>query len=172
MQDLTVRLAELKRQHAQLSTTFTPEYLTVKQIRNQIEEIEAVLARERERGAQRITNGHLAAVRRENLLRQAFEEEQDRARGISEKLVQYNILKREVETNKSLYVGLIGRLKQTVVSAEVKFSNNRIIDAAEPPARPAKPKWLLNLALAVFLGLGLGIGAAFFREFREATDRS
>ncbi len=172
MQDLTVRLAELKRQDAQLSTTFTPDYPTVKQIRNQIEEIEAVLARERERGAQRITNDYIAAVRRENLLRQAFKEEQKRARGISEKLVQYSILKREVATNKSLYGGLLGRLKQTVVSAELKFSNIRIVDAADPPDRPIRPRLVLNLALAVFLSLGLGIGAAFFQEFLDATDRS
>ena len=145
---------------------------TVKQIRNQIEEIEAVLARERERGAQRITNDYLAAVGRENLLRQAFEEEQKRARQISEKLVQYNMLKREVETNKSLYVGLLGRLKQTVVSAELKFNNIRVVDAADPPGKPVRPRLMLNLALAGFLGLGLGIGGAFFREFLNATDRS
>ena len=165
MQDLTVRLAELKRQDAQLSTTFTPEYPTVKQIRNQIDEIEAVLARERERGAQRITNDYLAAMRRENLLRQAFEGEQKRARQISDKLVQYNILKREVETNRSLYGGLLGRLKQTMVSAELKFSNIRIIDAADPPDRPVRPRLVLNLALAMFLGLGLGLGTAFVQEF-------
>ena len=164
MQDLTVRLAELKRQDAQLSTTFTPDYPMVKQIRNQIDEIEAVLARERERAAQRITNDYLAAVRQENLLRQAFEEEQKRARGISEKLVQHSILKREVETNKSLYGGLLGRLKQTVVSMELKFSNIRIIDAADPPDRPVRPRLVLNLALAVVLGLGLGLGVIFVQE--------
>jgi uncharacterized protein involved in exopolysaccharide biosynthesis len=128
--------------------------------------------RERERGAQRITNDYLAAMRRENLLRQAFEEEQVRARQISDKLVQYNILKREVETNNSLYAGLLGRLKQTVVSAELKFSNIRIVDVADPPDNPVRPRLVLNLALAVFLGLGLGLGTAFVQEFLGNTART
>jgi len=169
MQDLTVRLAELQREHAQLTTTFSADYPKVKQIQSQIDEIEAVLARERERAAQRITNDYVAAERRENLVRQAFEEQQRQANVIAERSVQYNILKREVETNKQLYEGLLQRLKEAGVSAGLKASNIRIVDAAEPPRKPARPKLFLNLALAVILGLGLGVGGAFLQEYLDNT---
>lgn len=169
MQDLTVRLAELQREHAQLATTFTPDYPKVKQIQSQMDEIAAVLARERERAAQRMTNDYLAAVRREKLLQQAFEEQQKQANHIAERSVQYNILKREVDTNKQLYEGLLQRLREAGVSAGLKASNIRIVDAAEPPEKPAKPKLALNLALALTLGLGLGVGAAFLQEYLDNT---
>jgi len=169
MQDLTVRLAELKREHALLATTYTPDYPKVKQVQNQIDEIEGVLAQERERAARRITNDYLAAVRRENLLRQAFEAQQEQANLIAESSVQYNILKREVETNKQLYEGLLQRLKEAGVSAGLKASNIRIVDPAEPPQKPARPRVPLNLALAVILGLGLGVGAAFLQEYLDNT---
>src|SRR5207253_9304703 len=35
LQDLTVRLTELKREYAQVSTTFSPDYPRVKEIRSQ-----------------------------------------------------------------------------------------------------------------------------------------
>lgn len=164
VQDLTVRLAELRREQALLGTTFTPDYPRVKQIQNQVDEIEAVLAREQRRAAQRITNDYLAAGRRESLVQQAFEEQRKQVNLIAGRSVQYNILKREVETNQQLYEGLLQRLKEAGVSAALKASSIRIVDAAEPPGRPARPSLVVNLALATMLGLGLGVGAAFLQE--------
>ena len=100
--DLTVQLTSLQREYAQLSTTFTPDYPKVKQVQSQIKEIEKALERERKHAAQEITNDYLAAVNREKLVRLEFETQQRQANGIAERSVQYNILKREVDTNKDL----------------------------------------------------------------------
>jgi capsular exopolysaccharide synthesis family protein len=169
IQDLSERLAELRRERAQLSTTFNPDYPRVKEIQSQIDEIEASLRDERQRATDRIVNDYSAAVRRENLVQQALGEQQKQIGLIAEKSVQYNILKREVDTNKQLYEGMLQRLKEAGVSASLKASNIRIVDSAEPPAKPVKPKTLLNLAVAVFLGLGLGICAALFQERMDDT---
>jgi polysaccharide biosynthesis transport protein len=169
IQDLSERLAELKREHAQLSTTFNPDYPRVKEIQSQINEIEASLQEERQRAADRIANDYSASVRRENLVQQALEEQKKQVARITEKSVQYNILKREVDTNKQLYDGLLQRLKEAGVSASLKASNIRIVDSAEPPAKPVKPRTPLNLAVAVFLGLGLGVCVALFQERLDDT---
>lgn len=169
IQDLSERLAELKRELAQLSTKFNAEYPRVKEIQSQIDEIEATLKEERQRAADKITNEYLAAVRREELVKQALGEQQKQVNVIAEKAVQYNILKREVETNKQLYEGLLQRLKEAGVSASLKASNIRVVDAAEPPAKPAKPRIPLNLAVAALLGLGLGISTALLQERLDDT---
>lgn len=169
MQDLTVRMAEVRQLHAQFAATFTPDYPKVKQLQNQIDEMETVLAAERERAAKRITNEYQAAVRREKLIEQAFAQQQRQAETIAEQSVQYNILKREVDTNKQLYDGLLQRLKEAGVSAGLKASNIRVVDAAEPPKRPARPNLLLNLASAIILGAMLGVGAAFLQEYLDNT---
>ncbi len=169
MQDLTVRLAEIRQQHAQLTATFNAEYPKVKQLQGQIDEMESVLAAERERAAKRMTNEYYAAVRREKLIEQAFEQQQRQAETIAERSVQYNILKREVDTNKQLYDGLLQRLREAGVSAGLKASNIRVVDAAEPPKRPARPNLLLNLASAIILGAMLGVGAAFLQEYLDNT---
>ena len=169
IQDLSERLAELKREHAQLSTTFNPDYPRVKEIQSQIDEIAASLREERQRAADRMVNDYSAAVRRENLVQQALDDQQKQVNLIAEKSVQYNILKREVDTNKQLYEGLLLQLKEAGVSASLKASNIRLVDSAQPPAKPVKPKILLNLAVAMFLGLGLGIGTALFQERMDNT---
>jgi succinoglycan biosynthesis transport protein ExoP len=60
-------------------------------------------------------------------------------------------------------------MKEAQVSAGINASNIRIVDAAEIPKRPVKPRVPLNLALGIVLGLGLGIGVAFFQEYLENT---
>ena len=59
---------------------------------------------------------------------------------MAERAVQYNILKREVDTNKQLYEGLLQRLKEAGVSAGMNASNIRVVDAAVPPTRPVRPR--------------------------------
>src|SRR5215467_10416100 len=123
--------------------------------------MEATLKEQRQRAADKITNEYTGAVRREQLVNKALGDQQKQVNVIAEKAVQYNILKREVETNKQLYEGLLQRLKEAGVSASLKTSNIRVVDSAEPPAKPAKPRIPLNLAVAALLGIGLGIGTAF-----------
>jgi capsular exopolysaccharide synthesis family protein len=172
MQDLTVRLADLKRQQAQLAATFSSQYPKVKQIENQIGELEATLAEERERAAKQITNEYRAARRQEGLLQTAFVNQQAQANQIAERAVQYRILKREVETQKQLYDTLLQRHRQAGVSAGLRATNIRIVDEARPPTKPFKPHLPTNLLLAFFLGLGVGVGAAFLQEFLDSSLKS
>src|SRR6266403_1246379 len=169
IQDLTERLAELKREHAKLSTTFNADYPRVKEIQSQIDEIAAAIQGQRKDAAGQITSDYFAAVGRENLVRDALHQEQKQLNQVAARAVQYNILKREVDTNKQLYEGLLQRLKEASVSASLKASNIRIVDSAEPPAKPLKPNIPLNLSVAAILGLGLGICAAFFQERLDDT---
>jgi succinoglycan biosynthesis transport protein ExoP len=169
LQDLTVRLAELKQQRAQLSTTFSPDYPRVKEVQNQIDEIEASLQQERTRAAEQITNEYLAAARREQLVRQALAEQQRQIDVIAERSVQYNILKREVDTNKQLYEGLLQQWKAAGLSASLKAANIRVVDPAEAPVKPVSPILALNLAVTAFLGLALGTCAVFVQERLDDT---
>jgi len=172
MQDLTEKLAELERERSRLSSIFNPDYPQVKEIQSQIDEAQTTLSGERERAAKAITNDYRAAVGRENMLQQAFKDQQREADLIAEKSVQYNILKREADTNKQLYVGLLEKLKETGVSTSMKATNIRVIDPAYPPKKPDSPRIPLNLSLALLLGLSLGIGAAFLQEHLDNSFKT
>ena len=172
MQDLTEKLEELQRERSRLIAIFNSDYPHVKEIQSQIEETEAVLTQERERAAEEIANDYRAAVEREHMLQGAFKEQQKDADVIAEKSVQYNILKREADTNKQLYVGLLEKLKETGVSTSMKATNIRVVDPAYPPKKPDRPRIPLNLSLGLVLGISLGIGAAFLQEHLDNTFKS
>ena len=165
LQELTLRLSDLDTQEALLASTFAPDYPRRKQLESEIAEAQQTLEQERQRAAAHINDDYFASVRRESLLREAFAAAEKDANGIAERSVQYNILKREVDTNRGLYDGLLDRLKQAGVAAGLKESNIRVVDAAVPPKKPAKPRVALNLSLGLLVGLAAGIGAAFLQEY-------
>lgn len=80
-----------------------------------------------------------------------------------DKLIAYNTLQREVETNQELYQSLLQRLKAISGAA----NNIIIIDKAQVPLRKPKPGLLTNLAFGSLLGLLLGISVAVLRAFMD-----
>lgn len=172
VQDLTLQLADAERAKADLAPNFTSDYPKMKQVQSQIDHVEQLLTEQREQAAGRIANEYSAAVRRETLVRSAFDEQQRQANQAAAKSVQYNILKREAETNKQLYEDLLVRLKEAGVSAGMKASNIRVVDPAVPPSRAVKPRITLSLALALSAGLTLGIVLALLQEHMDNTLKS
>ncbi len=168
-QEFTSKIADLERQQAELASHFNSSYPKMKEIQNQIERIQILLKYEREQAARHIQNEYLAASRRESLVRQAFEEQQKQANVVAQQSIQYQILKREVDTNKELYEGLLQRMKEAGVSAGLKENNIRVVDAATPPRGPIKPLIPLNLSLALVVGMTMGVGLAFLQERLDNT---
>lgn len=169
IQQLTVHLSELQRQYAQSTATVKPEYPTAVALKRQMDATRASLDRAKQALAQNIVQDYHAALANELYLAKTLDEQKKVVNDIAEKTIQYNILKREVDTNKQLYEGLLQRLKEAQVSAGLKASNIRVVDAAELPKHPVKPRVMVNLALGMALGLGLGIGLAFFQEYMDKT---
>ena len=168
-QDLSLRLADSRGEYSELLATFTPEYPRVKRLKSQIDKLESAVERERSAFAKRVADDYYAAANRDRLLEQAVTQQTLEFNNIAEKSIQYNILRRETETNKQLYDGLLQRLKEASVSGGLRASNVRVVDQADAPIEPASPRPLINLALAPMVGLGLGVGMAFFQEYLDNT---
>lgn len=77
------------------------------------------------------------------------------------------IKKMEQEKNVSVY-GISG---EDTLSG-LKANNINILEPAEVPKTPIKPKKILNIALSVIFGLFGGMGLAFFLEYLDDTVRS
>ncbi|MDP2107161.1 MAG: polysaccharide biosynthesis tyrosine autokinase, partial [Desulfobulbaceae bacterium] len=82
------------------------------------------------------------------------------------------VLKREVETNRSLYNALISKVKEQGATEQTQSVNIWVIKKATTPSSPAKPDPGRNLLLAVILGVFGGVGIAFFVEYLDNTVKS
>jgi capsular exopolysaccharide synthesis family protein len=85
---------------------------------------------------------------------------------------QYLLLKREADANRQLYDVLLKRQKETALTENLPRNNIQVVDPAQPPAVPIKPKKGMNLLLAVIIGLTMGAGLAFFFEYLDNTIKS
>jgi capsular exopolysaccharide synthesis family protein len=73
--------------------------------------------------------------------------------------IRYNILKREVDTNRQLYDGLLQRYKEVSAEAGVTSNNISVIDRAEPPLLPVSPNPKVNILLSLLAGLVVSLAA-------------
>ncbi|MGH9602332.1 MAG: GumC family protein [Terriglobales bacterium] len=164
--------ADLRTQYSQVTTQFGPSYPRVMELRNQITQVEGAIKDEIRKIAGRIETDYRAAMQRESMLRDALEKQKTLANKLNENAIQYNILKRDVETSRNLYEGLLQKLKEASVSAGLRSSNVRVVDAARVPIVPSEPNIPRNLMLGLMMGLAGGIGLAFVREFLDNTVRT
>ncbi len=167
--DLKQACIQLEAQYVKQLETFKADYPEMARLKKQMDIIKARLEGEISKVVAGIKDDYESSRRKEALLRQAFEQQKKKAIQMKEKAIQYNILKREADTNRELYKGLLQRMKEAGISAGITASNIHVIDGAELPIVPYKPNKRRNLTYAFFVGLFLGIGFAFFFEY---LDRS
>lgn len=86
--------------------------------------------------------------------------------------IRYNILKREVQTNRELYDGLLQRYKEVSTESGVASNNISVIDRAVAPLLPVSPVPVVNLAIALLLGLVAAAAAVAALEMFHDGIRS
>ena len=164
--------ASLRIQVAELSTQFGPSYPKVEQLDNQIKEIDHQLQLETSKAVDHLKQRYLAALQRETMLRAAFDKQKQEANKLNESAIEYSILKRDVDSNRTLYEGLLEKLKESGVTAGLRSNNFRIINEARVPSSPSEPNIPRNLSFALVLGVISGIGLAFMLENMDNTVRT
>ena len=172
LEKLREQQADLKIQVAQLSTQFGPSYPKLAQLNSQLKEVDAEIQTEIRKVAARLRGDYLAAVQRESMLRTALEQQKQEANKLNESAIEYSLLKRDVDANRTLSEGLLERLKEAGVTAGLRSNNFRIVDVARVPTSPSGPNLLKNLGFALALGLSTGIGLAFLLESMDNTVRT
>ncbi len=166
------QLTDLQRQLADLSVTYTSEFSNVKRLRGQIQSLEAALATERKTVLDRIKNEYDEAMLREKILIESYDNEAQAVSTDAGKAIQYNLLKREVDSNRQLYETMLQRVKESAIAAALKASNIRVVDAALKPMFPYKPNIRMDSALGLFIGVIFGFGLAVIRERGDRSIRT
>jgi polysaccharide biosynthesis transport protein len=172
LENLRAKEADLKIQIADLSTQFGPSYPKLAQLNNQLKEIDTQTQGEMKKIASKVRGQYTTALQRESMLHDALERQKQEANKLNESAITYSLLKRDVDTNRQLYEGLLQKMKEAGVSAGLKSNNFRIVDSARAPLAPIEPNIPRNLMFAIVLGSALGVGLAFLLEGLDNTVRT
>ena len=172
VQDLLRRRADINAQLTDASNQYGPNFPKVQRLQSQLKEFDSLIDKEKKAVIARLESEYQEARQREQLLSQALEQQKSEVNQMSERMVQYSILKREAEANKALYDGLLTKLKEAGISAGLRSSNIRVVDPAMVPTYPTRPAKTRNIALSIVIGLVGGIGLALLREYMDNTVKS
>ncbi len=169
LRDYRVKLTDLRRSKAELSSSLTAEHPRVKRVQAEIDSLEAAVEKERDSILRRIRNDFDTASRHEALLQADYTAQSKLVSGQSVNLSHYNILKREADTLRTLYDTMLQKVKEAGVLSAMRATNIRVVDAALPPGAPYKPNMLRNCLLGTLGGLMAGIILVLVKEREDRT---
>ena len=172
IQKLREELTALKAEYRQMAASYGPKHPKMIELSEKIKQVQKELQIEINRLRKSIKADLDRAKALEASLQKALEEQKKLALQLNQKMIKYEELKQEIETNQRMYDLLFKQASEVKLMSATQNNNVRIVDPAEPPLFPIKPKILLNLAVAILTGLFGGIFLAFFFEFLDNTVKS
>jgi len=119
-----------------------------------------------------VIKSYEAAKSTEAKLVSALQEQEQAALELNKIAVPYNALVREVEADRALYESVLTRMKVTNVAKGIWANNISVIETPMVSAKPAKPRKMLIMALALVGGGLLGCGLVIFNDMADHSIRS
>ena len=142
-------------------STFTPAYPDMRKLKAQIDQVDKEIKAAADVIKHSLKARYEAALQQEELIKKKMDETKRGVLDTRDKEIQYNILKREADTNRTLYDGLLQQYKDIGVAGAADTNNIAIIDRAQLPGGPYKPDAKKTLMLFLVLGL---VAAAWFNR--------
>lgn len=158
---------KLETEYQQNLKVFKPDFPKMLQIKAQIAEIDERIKIEIASIATSVQAQFDAASRQEALIRDKLGQTRKQVLVSQDRSIDLNLLKREVDTNRQIYDSLLQRLKEVGVAGGVGTNNVSIVDQAQAPLFPFKPKLSTNVAIGLAAGLFLGLCLIFLLEYLD-----
>ena len=161
--------ATLQGQYQQKLQVYKADYPEMLQLKGQMDDTDKQISAELGNIRSSVKAEYDAAASQESLLKGQLNALRTQVLDVDGRSIEYNILKREVDTNRQLYDGLLQRYKEVGVAGDVRSNNVSIVDRAQVPTWRFSPSVSRNLAMGMLLGMILGVLVAFVLEFLDDT---
>ena len=161
--------AKLEAEYITNLLIYKPEFPKMMQIKAQISELDKRIKAEVTSVLGSIKAQFLAAKTQEDQVRARLQDTRREVLSAQDKSGDLNLLKRELDTNRQLYDGLLQRLKEVGITSGVASNNISVVDDAVTPLFPVSPNLVKNAGVGLLAGLLLGIGFVLMREQLDDT---
>jgi succinoglycan biosynthesis transport protein ExoP len=160
---------ELYKRMSELSKKYGQKHPQMVAIESELNTLQKRKTQEVNRVINSLRNEYRVALAKEDSLKAALAKQKRESLELNKKAIEYGVLRREAESARQMYELLFKRFKETSLTEDMKTGNIRIVDRAEVPKHPVKPRKRLNILLAIIVGLVTGTGLAFFFDYLDNT---
>lgn len=172
LSQLRTRRSELNAEYQEKLGTFKPGYPEMQQLQARIASLDEEIELERAGILTALGADYRSAQAREASLRERVNELRGELQDLRDRRIDYTIIQREVDTNRTQYEALLQRMKEISISSGVGSSQVSIIDRALVPTYPFEPNLRRSLLQAFILSLAVGIGLAFVLNYIDDTVKT
>jgi polysaccharide biosynthesis transport protein len=172
LQNLKAELARSEAKFADVSQRYDhnhPQYMSA---RAELESLRSKVASEVSNATGTVAREALIARQNTSDLQHSMEQQRKRILDLQHNQDELSVLKRDVESARTAYDSSMQRGSETRLESRLNNTNTAILNYAFPPMKPASPRLLLNLALAIVLGSLLAVGASLAKERSDPRIRS
>jgi succinoglycan biosynthesis transport protein ExoP len=170
--DLRRQISEKEADFAQLKERYGelhPKYI---EAQAQIKDLKQNLSRTLLSAGELVTKSYEAAKTTEDKLVAELRDQEQAALELNKIAIPYNVLIREVESDRALYESVLRRMKETNVSQNVEENNFRVVETPMVAVRPSKPSKMKILALALLGGCVIGSALVVGIDMADSSIRS
>ncbi|HHW4678106.1 MAG TPA: GumC family protein [Xylella sp.] len=170
VQSLRTAQVDMVDEYQQKLSMFKPQYPEMQRLKARIEENSQQIKAEVFNIRQSLKAQYEAALQQENLLKDRIAVLEKDELHLQTRLIRYNLLKRDAETDRQLYDALLQRYKEISVLGDVGSNNVMVVDVADVPSKATSPNLLMNTTLGSIFGIFLGFTVAMVRYFLRAEQ--
>jgi succinoglycan biosynthesis transport protein ExoP len=137
-----------------------------------IESLRESLAESASKAGDILNRQYEASVQTEEKLTAALKEQEAAALELNKIAIPYNVLQRDVETDRALYEAVIARMKETALTTGVEQTPFTLVEEPLVPGAASKPDRKRMVTLAFFFSFALAIGGVVLIDSLDSSLRS
>ncbi len=161
--------SEILKELTDITPKFSSAHPQVQILQQKLKSIEETIPSEIDRLISSINIDYRGTVVHEESLKKEMREEKSQIMKLDNEEFTFNSLTDEFESNKILHNDLLKRFKEIDIASFNNESAIQIVDKAEVPYIPVKPKKPLILVLCFIMGFSLG---SYYVVLRASTNKS
>ncbi len=170
--DVRRQLATKESELAAIEKRYLPKHPKYIEAQSQVSELTAAQERAVNKAADLLTASQEATAQTEQRLEQALVEQKQAALDLNKIAIPYNVLAREVDSNRTMLEAVLKRVNETQVEQQAEKNPIRVIEAPEIPSLPQKSGVKKILAIAIVLGTGAGLGLVLLLDTLDSSLRT
>ncbi len=172
VQALRTQINALQQDRSRVSERYGERHPEFQKVMTSLANADRQLDVEVKKAIQNAKNEFDAAVTQERVLQESVNEAKAAATALGRKGVDYAVLLREAESNRTIHYQLVTREKELRVVANSRTNNVRLVDRAAVPGSPFTPNHRSDWMFALMLGLALALAVAFGIDYLDDTVKT